>query len=72
MGRTEEITRKNEAECLYKTRQMNNGFNATIIAYRNVTDIDVQFEDGTVVEHRTYQSFKLGKIRNPNYPTKKK
>ena len=38
----------------------------TIIAYRNANDIDVQFEDETIVEHRTYDDFLKGKIANPN------
>ena len=39
----------------------------TIIAYRNCKDLDVQFEDGTIVEHRTYPNFLDGNIKNPNY-----
>ena len=40
----------------------------TIIVYRGVNDIDVQFEDGYVARHKQYNSFKHGKIRNPNTP----
>ena len=29
-------------------------------------DIDVKFEDGTIVTNRNYQDFKSGEIRNPN------
>ena len=43
------------------------GLKMTIIAYRGIKDIDVQFEDGTVVEHKQYDAFKKGKIKNPNY-----
>ena len=39
----------------------------TIIAYRNAIDIDVQFEDGTIVESKTYNSFLNGTIANLNY-----
>ena len=46
---------------------MKNGQQATIIAYRGATDIDIQFDDGTVVERRSYNEFKLGSIRNPQY-----
>ena len=45
---------------------MSCGMKATIIAYRNNVDIDIQFEDGTVVEHKTIHSFKTGYIKNPN------
>ena len=37
-----------------------------IIEYKNFEDIDVEFEDGTVVYHRSYNNFKKGSIRNPN------
>ena len=35
----------------------------TIISYRNTKDIDVQFEDGTIVRHKSYDSFKKGIFR---------
>ena len=34
---------------------------ATIITYRNYKDIDVQFEDKTIVCNRQYDAFKKGK-----------
>ncbi len=46
-------------------RQMNNGMYATIIAYRNNTDIDIQFEDGTIVKGKQYWNFKVGNIGYP-------
>ena len=49
-----------------ETVRANNGMNMTIIRYRCFTDIDIQFEDGTIVEHRNYNAFKNGAIRNPN------
>lgn len=45
---------------------MNNGQTARIIEYRNSQDIDVQFEDGSIVEHVQYTSFKIGRIKNHN------
>ena len=45
----------------------NNGQNITIIAYRSYKDIDIQFEDGTLVTSKEYKSFKNGEIKNPNY-----
>lgn len=44
-----------------------NGQKMTIIAYRSNTDLDVQFEDGTIVKNKTYQNFKTGRIKNLNY-----
>ena len=59
---------------LGETRMMNCGMEATIIRYGNNTDIDVCFEDGTIVEHKTYNSFKKGGIAhqslNLNYGSK--
>ena len=51
---------------LGETRMMNCGIEATIIRYGRCDDIDVRFEDGTVVEHKTYKVFKKGGIANPN------
>ena len=51
---------------LHEERVMNNGQQAKIIAYRGCRDIDVQFEDNTIVTHKSYQSFRQGSIRNPN------
>lgn len=51
---------------LGETRMMNCGMEATIIRYGNATDIDVRFEDGSVVEHKAYGNFKRGGIVNPN------
>ena len=51
---------------LGETKLMNCGLTATIIAYRKAIDIDVRFEDETIVTNRTYDEFKRGKILNPN------
>ena len=48
-------------------KQMKNGLFATIIAYRNCNDIDVEFEDGTIREHRQYSSFNKGGISKESY-----
>ena len=45
---------------------MTNGMKATIIASRGSNDIDVQFEDGAIAEHRTYNAFRAGNIAHPN------
>ena len=49
-----------------ETRVMNCGMEATIIRYGTCADIDVRFEDGAVVEHKTYKAFKKGEIANQN------
>ena len=51
---------------LGETRIMNCGMNATIIRYNNTRDIDVCFEDGTIIEHGVYGNFKKGAIANLN------
>lgn len=52
---------------LGESNTMNNGQIAEIITYRTATDLDVRFEDGTIVEHRSYRDFQLGTIKNPNW-----
>ena len=59
---------------LGETRMMNCGMKATIIRYENNRDIDVRFEDGKVVGHKAYGTFKKGEIAhqslNLNYGSK--
>ena len=50
-----------------ESRKMSNGQMATIVAYRGATDMDVKFDDGTIVTNKTYSCFKIGHINNPNY-----
>ena len=48
----------------------NNGEEMRIIRYGGTLDIDVEFiKDGTIVEHRTYNDFKKGEIKNPFFPS---
>ena len=54
-----------QKSCLYETNIMKNGMNAKIIALRNKKDMDVQFEDGTIVTNKNYEDFKRGKIGYP-------
>ena len=49
-----------------ETRIMNNGQKAIIIKYKKYNDINIKFEDNTIVYHKTYNNFKKGRIRNPN------
>ena len=44
---------------------MKNGMNATCIAYRGSGDIDVQFEDGTIVRNKDKSKFLKGNIGYP-------
>lgn len=46
------------------------GMNAICIAYRRNKDIDIKFEDGTIVEHRRKTDFVHSFINNPNLPVK--
>lgn len=39
----------------------------TIISFHNHKNIDIQFEDGTIVKNKTYSAFKKGEIGNPNH-----
>ena len=45
-----------------ESKRMNNGMIATIIEYRNANDIDIQFENGTIIQHRKYCHFINGEI----------
>ena len=54
---------------LGKSRFNTQGLRMTIIKYRSSRDIDVQFEDGTIVEHKRYSLFEKGYIENPHYKT---
>lgn len=50
---------------LGETKKMNCGMTATIIKYHSSSDIDVRFEDGTIVSHKTYDAFRKREITNP-------
>lgn len=51
--------------CIGTTNRANNGMMMTIIAIYGYNDIDVQFEDGSIAEHKTYDAFLGGKIQHP-------
>ena len=57
--------RLEKASCLGLEKIMNNGMKAKCISYRGYSDIDVQFEDGTVVEHKKKGDFLEGRIQSP-------
>lgn len=50
-------------------KKMRSGEYATLIADRGSHDIDVQFDDGTIVEHRDRKAFEEGGIKNPSSKT---
>ena len=53
-------------EIRWRVNMMNCGFAATIIDARTANDIDVQFEDGTIVKHKSHRAFKMGQIAYPD------
>lgn len=50
---------------LGKKKEMKNLQVAEVITYRSSSDIDVKFEDGTIVRHVSYLAFQNGNIINP-------
>lgn len=50
-----------EGEC----RRMNNGLLATLETYRSARDVDVRFEDGCLIKHKSYGAFCDGYISHP-------
>lgn len=55
---------------LGETNITKNGQAMTIIEYRKYNDIDIQFEDGTIVKNKGYKDLKKRMIKNPNYKNK--
>lgn len=47
----------------------NQGLKMKIIKYVNNNDITVEFEDGSIAEHKKYYRFKEGGIAHPNHTT---
>lgn len=47
----------------------NDGERMEIVRYGGINDIDIQFEDGVIVEHRHYCAFEKGQIKNPMTPS---
>ena len=60
------IANPNVKDRLGEARMMNCGMKATIARYNGVRDIDVRFEDGIVMEHKSYSKFKRGNIAHPS------
>ena len=51
---------------LGEIKTSNQGLLMKIVAYRSTEDIDIQFEDGTIVFNKWYSCFSKGTIKNPN------
>ena len=45
---------------------MNCGMKATITKYSKAHDINIQFEDGTIIKHQNFRKFQNGQIAYPN------
>ena len=56
------------SEYLGQSRNMTNGQQCKLIAYRHSQDCDFLFEDGTKVEHKRLGNWLKGNIANPNCP----
>ena len=58
------VKRKSDVR-IGETNRSSCGLMMTIIAYRSAKDMDIKFEDGTVVEHVWYNRFLTGNIKHP-------
>lgn len=54
-----------------KSIHKSTGQEMTLIAYRSCKDVDILFEDGSILKNRTYHNFKVGSVRHPNIRTRK-
>ena len=66
------MDKQTKTERVGEVRRANNGQLMKIIGYKNANNIDIQFEDGTIVKDRTYKMFKKGGIKNPNITDRRK
>ena len=61
-----QITERQTQGRIGETNQMRNGLQAKIIQYNGYYNVDIQFEDGVVVQHQRYEKFKSGEVPHPN------
>lgn len=61
---------KDALERIGEVSTATNGQKMTIIAYHSYDNIDIRFEDNTIVTGKGYKEFKKGSILNPNAKTK--
>lgn len=64
--RNPSLYKNNPEDRIGQNKIANNGMKMTIINYRKADDMDVQFEDGAIVEHTSYGCFKKHDVANPN------
>lgn len=64
------MPKNKKQERIGETRIMNCGMKATIIEYRNSLDIDIVFEDGTIIRNKEYSKFQKGQIYNNSIKNK--
>nr|DAI89615.1 MAG TPA: hypothetical protein [Caudoviricetes sp.] len=62
--------RLDREEIIGKTYKNNLGQDFTVINYKNPKNIDIKFEDGTIVLNKRFTAVLSGSIRNPNFPIK--
>ncbi len=63
-GAITDIPLKTKENYIGMVKTMTCGMKAKIIDYRGIRDIDVQFEDNTIVEHTRVNNFKKQQIRH--------
>lgn len=66
MSIAEAKARRNGTAFLGDKRKQKCGQYAEVIAFRKRNDMDVRFDDGTVVEHTKARFFESGEVVNPN------
>lgn len=57
---------KNKGVHVGETNVNKNGETMTIVAFRNLSDVDIKFEDGSILYNKMYSSFTNGTAVNPN------
>lgn len=64
-----EVTRRNSKyyERIGESIINSNGFRMTIVEYKSAKDIDVMFDDGTIIKHTNYLSFQRRNIAKPGF-----
>lgn len=58
----DELVMSRVGECILHKKS---GMMMTLIKYRSAFDVDIQFEDGVIVTHKSYRSFRDGMIQYP-------
>lgn len=64
------IRSKHLSKWIGRSKRMHNGLQATIIAYRNINDVDVVFENNVKKQHVQCIHFEKGNVSCPGVKTK--